>query len=207
MKIENQLLARLAKAVGITPQASAPAEVIEQVVEAVADAVDAPIEAVVEQAVATLKIDVDSTEMQAVIADLQGQVDAIKAELGVQLETAQTALAEMAGKYEAAQAQLAAIAAEKAELVANAAAAKLAARKEKIVAAIGTEKADALMEATDALDDAQFNAVVSAMAGSVEAEAKTDLFKEVGVTAEADASKVNEESAEMKILKQKYAAK
>lgn len=194
MKIENQLLARLAKAVGIAPTATA--EVVEQVAEAVAAA---PAEAVAEQVIETLSIAIDTSALQL-------ELDAIKAEFGVQLDAANAALAELTGKYEVATAQLAAIAAEKAELVANAAAAKLAARKEKIVAAIGTEKSDALMTATEGLDDAQFNAVVSAMAGSVEAEAKTDLFKEVGVTADADASKVTEESAEMQILKKKYPA-
>lgn len=198
MKKENQLLSRLMSAVGMSkPEAAAPAEVIEQVIEAVADVVEAPVEAVVEQAVETLTVKLDTTELQTVIADLQAQVDAVKADLGVQLESATSALAEMTGKYEAAVAQLAAIAADKA-------AAKLAARKAAVEAAIGTEKADALLLATQGLEDAAFDNVVSALVGSVDAEAKTGLFQEVGVTAEADASKIVAESAEMRILKQQY---
>lgn len=198
MKKENQLLSRLMSAVGMSkPEAAAPAEVIEQVIEAVADVVDAPVEAVADAAATTLELRIDTTEMQAVIADLQAQVDAVKADLGVQLESATSALAEMTGKYEAAVAQLAAIAADKA-------AAKLAARKAAVEAAIGTEKADALLLATQGLEDAAFDNVVSALVGSVDAEAKTDLFQEVGVTAEADASKIVAESAEMRILKQQY---
>jgi hypothetical protein len=195
MKIENQLLARIAKLVtgkpeveAVAPEAAAPAEVVEQAVEA---AIDNAVE-----------LTVDS----AVLADFASQLEAIKAEFEVEKASYHASLAEVSAKLEAAHAELAAIAAEKAELVATAAAAKLAARKEKIVAAIGTEKADALMVATGSLDDAAFEAVVSAMTGSMDAEAKSSLFTEVGVTAEADAAKVVEESAEMRILKKTYGA-
>lgn len=156
-------------------------------------------EAATEVATETLTVTVDTTTLQA-------ELDAIKAEFGTQLEQATAALAEMTSKFEAAQAALAAVEAEKAEMLAKAAEAKLTARKEKVVAAIGTDKADALMAATVDMDDAQFTTVVSALAGSVEAEAKTDLFVEQGVAAEADAAKVVEESPEMKIIRAKYPA-
>jgi hypothetical protein len=202
MKKENQLLTRIMSVIAGKPAVEATAaEVVEQVVEAVAEA---PVEAVAEKVIETLTLHVDTTEMQAVVADLQAQVDAIKADLGAQLETAVASLAEMSGKYEVAQAALAAIEAEKAALVADQVAAKLASRREQIEAAIGTEKAAGLMAATEGLEDVQFNAVISALAGSVNAEASTSLFTEVGVTAEADASKIVEESAEMRILRQQY---
>lgn len=192
MKKENQLLSRIVKMVTGDKTPEAVVEATEQVTEAV------------EQAVETLTVKIDASEVQAEIEKLQAQVDAVTAEFGAKLEEAAAALAEMTAKFEAAQAELATLAAEKAEMVANARAVKLAARKEKVVAAIGTEKADGLMLATEGLDDAAFEAVVSALAGSVDAEAKTELFSEVGVAAEADAAKVVEESEEMKLLKQKY---
>jgi GTP cyclohydrolase III len=72
---------------------------------------------------------------------------------------------------------------------------KLAARKEKVVASLGTERADALLKVTEGMDDAAFEAVVSALGVSAAVEAASPLFKEVGVDAKADATKVREESA------------
>ena len=120
------------------------------------------------------------------------------------LNDAQAALAEMTANFEAAQAALNALTAEKADMAVKAEAAKFAVRKEKVVSAIGTEKADGLMLATQGLDDAAFDAVVSALAGSVDAEAKMGLFTEVGVAASADTTKIVAESAEMKIINKKY---
>lgn len=116
------------------------------------------------------------------------------------------ALADLTSKFEAAQAALAEIEAAKAALIAEAAEKKLAARKEKVEMAIGTAKAPALLAATESLDDVAFEAVVAAMAGSVEAESKTDLFREIGASGSVDASKVvDSEGAVMKALKTKYA--
>jgi hypothetical protein len=204
MKVENQLLSRLLKAVTGKEQAvqAAAPEVVEEVIEAVADAVEAPVEAVaaVAEQVADLVLTVDASAVQAELTALQTKFEGIVA-------TAEAALAEMTAKYEGAQAALTALAAEKEAMLAAHAAAKLAARMSKIEAAIGTEKAAGLMAATEGLEDAAFEAVVSALVGSVNAEANTSLFKEVGVTAEADATKIVTESAEMRILKQKYGAK
>lgn len=99
------------------------------------------------------------------------------------LANVQAQFAELTSKYEAAQAALNAIEAEKAALVADAAAKKLAARKERIEMAVGTEKAPALLAATEKLEDEQFEAIVGAMAASFEVEASSKMFKEVGVTA------------------------
>jgi hypothetical protein len=164
-----------------------------------AEVVETREQAVVPQA----ELDNAIAEFDTVVSDLQAQLK----EATTSLDAATVALAELNSKYEAATAALAAIEAEKAEMIAQAAAAKAASRKEKVVAAIGTEKADSLLLATEGLDDAAFEAVVSALVGSVEVEAKSNLFKEVGVAAQADATKVNEESAEMKILLAKYGKK
>lgn len=143
-------------------------------------------------------------EAQAVETALADDMQAKLAQLTVDIEVAAGALATMTANYEAAQGIINALTAEKAEAQAKADVAKFAARKEKVVAAIGTEKADGLMLATAGLDDAAFNAVVSALAGSVAVEASSKLFSEVGVAAEADAAKVVEESKEMALIKQRY---
>lgn len=196
MKRENQLLTRLAKAVGITKM-DAP---VTAPVEAVVEAVEHVVEAVTEGVTQTLELTVDTSAVQTELDAMKAEFDGVKAGF-------ESVIAELTGKLEAAEAALAAVAAEKAELVAKAAAVKLAARKEKVIAAIGTDRADALMAATEGLDDAQFSAVVSAMAVATDAETKSPLFNEVGVTAEADAAAVVEESVEARILKQKYGVK
>lgn len=137
------------------------------------------------------------------------------AELTALLATATQALADSQSKYVELATELATLQAAfksaegaQAALVADAKAKVLAARKEKIVAAVGTGKADALLTATESLEDAAFNAVVSAMAGSVDAEANTNLFKEVGVDAQADATQVTEADNETaKLLAAKYKTK
>lgn len=176
MKTENQLLSRIAKALNMGG-AEAEAAVVESTVEAVT---------------------VDNEALLAAQTELAAKTDEAMA-LAAQV-------AELTAKLDEVQAIVAAVEAEKAEMLAKAAEAKLAARKAQVVAAIGTEKADALLAATENLDDAAFAAVVSAMAGSVEAEATTSLFVEQGVAADADASKVTEASLEMQLLKSKYGA-
>lgn len=154
---------------------------------------------------------VKEVEASAELSDVQAQL----AEALSQVETANAMIAEMTAAHaealsaverelEAAKAALDALKAEKAEMIAKAEAAKQKARKEKVVAIIGTEKADALMAATAHLDDAAFEAVVSALAVSVEVEASSDMFKEVGVDAEVDTAKAVQESEEMRLIKQKY---
>lgn len=145
--------------------------------------------------------------------DFKAELEQLKAEFATQLEGAKAEAADALAQAVAQAEQLIAakdetiakLVAEKEQMIADDLATKMAARKEKIVASIGTEKADALMKATEGLDDTAFEAVVSAMAGSVEAEASTALFREVGVDAVADATKVvAEESTTMKILKAQY---
>lgn len=129
---------------------------------------------------AVLAVD-QSAELQLALAS---QVEAF-AEL-------QNSHKELTAKFEQAQAALAVIEAEKASLVAQAAATKLEARKASVVAAIGTEKAAAMLEATSSLGDEQFEAVVGALTTSLEVEAQSMMFKEVGVSGEVDASKIDD---------------
>ena len=138
----------------------------------------------------------------AAAAAVEVSMDAEFSVMREQLAAAVEGLAGMTANFEAAQAVVNALTAEKAESAVKAEAAKYTARKEKVVLAIGTAKADGLMLATQGLDDVSFDAVVSALAGSVDVEASKGLFAEVGVSASADTTKIDEESSVMKLIKQ-----
>lgn len=125
--------------------------------------------------------DMSAVEMAAQLKQAQEAFSAQAADM----QAMQELMEEMSSKLEQASAALAATEAAKAALVAEAAAKRLTARKERIEAAIGTEKAPALLAATETMEDAAFEAVVSALAGSVEQEAKGKMFTETGVAAEA----------------------
>ena len=140
-----------------------------------------------------------NNNMAELVAQLASQVSAFS--------TLETAFAELSSKYETAVASLSAYHEEKQQLVAQALAAKLQARKESLELAVGTEKAATLLSTLEVLDDAGFAAVVSSMSMNLEKEANTTSFKEVGVSASADATKVVEETALEAALKQKYNAK
>lgn len=157
-------------------------------------------------ATTAITVKLDANDISAELSQIKSEFGATFTALTEDFDIAKAALAEMTANFEAAQAALNALTAEKAEMVVKAEAAKFTARKEKVVLAIGTEKADGLMLATQGLDDAAFGAVVSALAGSVDAEASTGLFTEVGVAAAADTTKIVAESSEMKIIKQKYSS-
>ena len=119
----------------------------------------------------------------------------------------EAAFSELSSKHESAIAALAAHNEEKLALVAQAAAAKLQARKESLEMAVGTEKAATLLSTLEVLDDVGFAAVVSSMSMNLDKEANTASFKEVGVSANADATKVVEETSLEAALKSKYQAK
>lgn len=150
-------------------------------------------------------------------------VSAVSAELSEQLTTAQAALSDMTAKlsdavsqiatlqanYEVVQAALEQAKQEKEMLEAQAKDKELAARKAKIEASVGTDRAPALLEATKGLSDEQFDAIVGAVKVTAEVESKSPMFREVGVQGETDLSKVEQnpaESLEAK-LKAKYQPK
>ena len=110
---------------------------------------------------------------------------------------------EMSTKYTALQSSLAASEAAKASLVLDAKAKQLAARREAIVAAVGSSKVDSLMSATELLSDEQFGAVVGAMSVALNVESKSVMFNEVGISA-SPVVETKEETAEMKILKARF---
>jgi hypothetical protein len=191
------MLDKFKKLIGVNqkPEAVAPVVAEEDFGLAPVDDAVAEVPAIVG---ADVKLVVDMSDVQASVAEMAGTFEATVAGLQSQLDAALASVATLTTALEA-------VVAEKAEMIAAAGITKMTARKEKVVAAIGELKADALMMATGGLDDAAFEAVVSALAGSVEAEAATDMFKEVGASATADVSKVVAgESAEMRLLKAKY---
>jgi chromosome segregation ATPase len=118
-----------------------------------------------------------------------------------------TTIATLTDQLATATAALATVEDAKQAALAEAKAAKTAARKAVVVGAIGDAKAEAFLAATEGLDDAAFEAVTSALVGGVAAEADSALFTEVGVDANVDTTKPVAESGEMKILKAKYAGK
>lgn len=131
----------------------------------------------------------EDTQADMSVVDINEQLAAANEALAsnaVAMEKLNEQLAELMSKFEAAQAALAAVEAEKSNMLAEAAAKKLADRKAKVEMAIGeNDKAAALLAATENMADEQFEAVVSALTGSMEAEAKSEMFKEVGVSAQA----------------------
>ncbi len=98
----------------------------------------------------------------------------------------------------------------KATAEADKAAATLAARKVKVVAAIGDEKATALMDVLGTMTDPAFDAVMTAMSAAQVKEAETPAFQEVGVDGKADLAKVEadvESNPTMDYLLSKYPPK
>lgn len=120
------------------------------------------------------------------------------------LEATKTALAVLTAQHTEMKAAFDASEEAKQTLAATLADKRVKARTEAITAAVGTSQLAVVLAATDALPDEQFNTIVSAMAKSFEAEAKSAMFQEAGIAASADANKVTEVSSEMKILQKKY---
>lgn len=115
------------------------------------------------------------------VADLQAQMESATAAL----TALQAQYAELSEKYETAQAALNVTEAAKAELAAQAEAKRLEERTAAIVKAVGTDKAEGVLAALVDVPDEQFNTIVSAMAASVDKEAKSPMFTEKGAAAEA----------------------
>lgn len=145
------------------------------------------------------------------LAALQTEFDAYKAsvaddvaELSEGLQVALLSVKEAESQRDELAAKLATLEAASVQAAADAAQAKLDARKAKIVAAVGTDRADAVFEATSALADAAFDAVVGAMTVAADKEAKSPLFTETGASVEANAATVDTPSKEMQILREKF---
>lgn len=132
-------------------------------------------------------------------AELAQALDSVKT-MSTQLEDATKALTDAKAQI----AELSAIIQTNKEMTAAAEAkaleAKMASRKEQIVAAVGTDKAETLMNSTKDLDDKSFSAVMAVVTLSVDKEANTPLFKEAGVDGKVDADKAVDEGSSLRAL-------
>lgn len=149
-------------------------------------------------------VEMTTNTEQLSAVNTEAELTALVASQAASLEELQASFAELNNKYTEAAAKLAEVEAAKASLVAEAAAAKLAARKEKLELAVGDIKAAALLTTLEGLDDSAFSLVVDSMTVNLDAEAKSSAFVEKGVTASADAEKVVEAGSIKAKLEKKY---
>lgn len=115
-------------------------------------------------------------------AELSAQLEAATSSLAVANES----VAKLSAELNEVKAALAAVEKEKADALAQAVADKAQARREKVEAALGTDKADEVLAATQSLDDASFESIVTAFALSFDKEAKSPAFQEKGLTAQTE---------------------
>ena len=130
------------------------------------------------------------------------ELTTLKKSFEAQTEQLNTALSQLAE----ANAKLQEIADAEAKVEADAKKVKLDARLQSIVDIVGTVKAEQIVGATESLDDEAFKAVADAMQVSMDKEADSAKFKDVGVAAESPTAPVVEESLEKKKIKEKYGA-
>ena len=157
--------------------------------EQLEEAVEQPVEAVT------------PTVEQSLAQDLQGALAQVES-LNAALLAKDTLVAELNSKLEqlsefAAQAEAAAEA-----LRVEAEQKALAEKREKLANVIGAENPgfEATFAAISGLDAEAFQTVVSGFAASFAKEAESVMFKQMGVSGEAE-KKADTESAEMKILR------
>lgn len=144
-----------------------------------------------------------ATELTTTKTTLEAQV-AQFSELSTKYASLEASFAELTSQLESAQAALAAADTAKKQLEVDAHTAKMTARKERIVAFVGDEKAEALMAATESLDDVTFNLIVDAKATALATEASSPLFQETGVAAEANTPDVDPVQSLAKAFAEKF---
>lgn len=128
----------------------------------------------------------NANEALALVEGQLAEANAKVAELTATLAEAVTKIEELQATAGDAEAAAAAAAKAEAEL-------RVKARKEKLEAAVGTDRAETFLAAFEGMDDAKFEAAVAAMAGVGADEAKSEMFNETGIDAAVDAEKVAKE--------------
>jgi hypothetical protein len=128
---------------------------------------------------------------------LKAAVDTAVAEVTVTLTKAQEDLTKALSDLVKAQDELTVLKAAQVE-------AKVAARKEMLVKAVGTAEAEDLMKSLEVLDDTAFATVVKSFENKTAAIQASDLTKELGVGAEGT---LDEEDGTTAILRQKFSVK
>jgi len=149
-------------------------------------------------------IGLDSINAIAKLAEFAEVIDQLNAVIGEK----DASLQELASKLESFE-QVAKEAEAQAEAIRVAAeAAALESKKALLAEVVGKDNPslDALFNSISGLDSEAFNTVVSGFKAARVAEAQSEMFKQVGVSGEAEAS-TDTESPEMKILKAKRASK
>ena len=111
------------------------------------------------------------------------------------MATMQNSFNELTAKYEQGQTLLATMEADKVSLVEAAKAKTVASRTEKLTAVLGTEKTPSVLAALSGLDDATFATVLGTYAASYEAEAKSAMFTEAGISAETKVPEDEQDTA------------
>lgn len=142
---------------------------------------------------------VEADKAAAMALDLDGLRTAVAA-MTEQLAANATELSAKDDKIAELSALVAAATEFKAAQEKIAAEAKVAARVSKLANVVGDEQAASLQAATAALDDAAFDAVVSAMTSKATTEAASPAFKEVGVEGAADAQKLAAEGSGSRVM-------
>lgn len=142
-----------------------------------------------------------STPVEAVETTMASELAEIETkETKENMEDLQKAHADAAGLKELLAQRDEEIASLKASILES----KNKARMEALSSVLDKDQAPAMFAATEALDDAAFDTVVKGFAAKQSAEASSELFSEVGVAGEANTTDVAEESAEMRLIKQKF---
>jgi hypothetical protein len=125
-------------------------------------------------------------------------------EQSAQLDAAVAKSTALEDKVKSLEAQLTQFAEQKVAAEAEAKKVKMDARLASLSKEVGDERAAKVLAATEGLDDVAFEAIASALKMSADNEANSTLFTEQGGEGEVSADALSAESAEMKILKEKY---
>jgi hypothetical protein len=159
-----------------------------------------------------LSMGITANPVAADVSALQAEFEAFKVQAESDLNEVKGALASAVALAQEVEAQrdelavkLAAVEAASASAAEQAAAAKVKAREDKLIALLGTERAAPVIQATSGLPDEGFEAVVAAMTTAAAVEAKSPMFTEAGVQAEASASVAEGPSLEMQMLRKQHA--
>jgi signal peptide peptidase SppA len=141
-----------------------------------------PIGSMFKKSTNTQEADAEMNKIEELEAQLAASEEAHKAQLA-ELTTALTAAT---SALAVANAALDAVAEKEAQALAAAKEAEATVRKERLVAALGAEKAATVFAAIGELPEAAFEAVVSGYEASALKEEESPLFREVGVDGEGE---------------------
>lgn len=142
-----------------------------------------------------------ATQLQEAIDNIQ-QLNSAVAEKEGAIASLLSKVESVTASYEAAKEQLKAF--QEAQALASE-----KSRKEALSAVMGSENPalESEFAVLKGLDEAAFQIVLKSKASAVVQVEKSAMFKEVGVAGEADVVDQPTESAEMRVLKQKYQTK